>query len=251
MVRLIAVIWLSLLISCKKPESHDLVVFAASSMQIPLESAYRDYHKLTQQTVQFVFAGSSTLARQIALGAPAHIFFTAHPQWIAMLEEHKLAAHVQPCIASNQLVIASLNAHALSPFELTTIGSAKVARIAVGDPAHVPQGVYAKQALNRLELWNQIEDLILPTKDAAAALSYLKSGAVDYALVYESELAQTDGLFVMYRIDPALHDPIQYAAITLTSIHPQAIQFLHFFNNGPYLRAAGFTPCEGKALDVN
>ena len=49
-------------------------------------------------------------------------------------------------------------------------------RLAVGDPAHVPAGFYARQALVNLGWWPAFKDRIAPAPDVRAALAYVERG---------------------------------------------------------------------------
>ena len=52
-------------------------------------------------------------------------------------------------------------------------------RIAIGDPAAVPAGVYAKQYLEKEGLWAAVQARIVPTGSVRAALAAVESGAAD------------------------------------------------------------------------
>jgi molybdate transport system substrate-binding protein len=60
-------------------------------------------------------------------------------------------------------------------------------RIAIGDPAAVPAGVYARQYLEQLDLWSELEPKLVPGASVRAALAAVESGAVDAAIVYRTD----------------------------------------------------------------
>ena len=50
-------------------------------------------------------------------------------------------------------------------------------RFCIGDPAHVPAGLYARQALESSGVWqDDLDDRILPGADARRTLWYLEHG---------------------------------------------------------------------------
>ncbi len=62
------------------------------------------------------------------------------------------------------------------------------ARIALADPAHVPAGIYAKEALTCMGVWDAVQDRVIPTLDVRAALQALAQGGVAASVVYRSDV---------------------------------------------------------------
>ncbi|MHC5066170.1 MAG: molybdate ABC transporter substrate-binding protein, partial [Planctomycetota bacterium] len=118
-------------------------------------------------------ASSSVLANQILNGAPAGLFISAHPQWMDELDKAgKLIPDSRQPLAGNDIVLVA-GSDQLEPFTLiqdTLLADKFTGRIAIGDPEHVPAGRYAREALQALGLWEQIEDRLAPALDARAAL---------------------------------------------------------------------------------
>lgn len=63
-------------------------------------------------------------------------------------------------------------------------------KLAIGTPESVPAGKYAKAALTHENLWNELQNKIVPTKDVRQVLTYVETGNVDAGIVYK-----TDALF--------------------------------------------------------
>ena len=135
-----------------------LVVFAAASMTNALQDVGALWMAAGHGKVVFSFASSSTLAQQIEHGAPAGVFVSADEKWMDDLAKHHgVAAGTRADLVGNSLVLVEPKA-SLKPVVLTrgadlsaVLGPA--GRLAVGDPAHVPAGIYAKQALEKLGMW--------------------------------------------------------------------------------------------------
>jgi molybdate transport system substrate-binding protein len=88
-------------------------------------------------------------------------------------------------VLSNQLVIVAGRAAGnpiRSPGDLERGG-----RIALADPEAVPAGVYARQYLEKLGLWDRVRAQIVPTLDVRAALAAVASGNVDAGFVYSTD----------------------------------------------------------------
>ena len=130
-----------------------VMVFAASSLTDCLQEIGRNWQGAGHEAVQFNFAASSFLARQIEEGAPADIFFSAdEAKMDALAARGLVATNTRSVRLSNSLVV-------VVPLDskLELGGPRALARvpgkIALADPTAVPAGIYAKQWLERLGLW--------------------------------------------------------------------------------------------------
>src|SRR5579872_3773408 len=71
----------------------DVTVFAAASLNDALGDIGKDYQRKTGHAVQFSFAASSSLAKQIEASAYADMFFSADTEWMDYLDNRGLIAH--------------------------------------------------------------------------------------------------------------------------------------------------------------
>ena len=62
-------------------------------------------------------------------------------------------------------------------------------RVAIGDPAGVPAGVYAKEYLTRVGIWTALQPKLVPTGSVRLALAAVEAGSVDAAIVYRTDAA--------------------------------------------------------------
>ncbi|MCZ6709188.1 MAG: molybdate ABC transporter substrate-binding protein, partial [Gammaproteobacteria bacterium] len=136
-----------------------VTVFGAASLSDALTeigNSYRTINVANGHEIRFSFAASSTLARQIEAGAPAAIFASASGRWMDYLQDKTL---IEPAsrvsIISNALVLISPLDSSDEPIRLDNPSSVEfllgsAGRLAMGDPAHVPAGIYTKQALQTL-----------------------------------------------------------------------------------------------------
>lgn len=215
---------------------------AASSVATPLEAIASDFSHAHRTSVRIAYGSSSTLARQIEGGAPAQVFVSAHPLWLDEVHRTRPIRHKR-CVAGNGLALVSLDPAAANPIVDPSIKGT----IAVGDPKHVPQGLYTKQALERLSVWQRLEKQLIPTPDARTSLRYLKARACAYAIVYTSDLQPTDPLTVIQRLDTELHDPIDYQAAVLPGfLEDEATQFVEFMATSTEWARHGFSPCRSR-----
>ncbi len=78
---------LALALSAGTARAGEVTVFAAASTGGALEDLAERYMAAGGGRVRTVFAASSTLAKQIAQGAPADLFLSANPAWMNYLTE--------------------------------------------------------------------------------------------------------------------------------------------------------------------
>jgi molybdate transport system substrate-binding protein len=212
-----------------------LTVFAAASLTESMTEVGTSFERSQGVTVQFSFASSSTLARQIEAGAPASIVALASEDWAEYLASRDLilpGTRVDPI--GNQLVVIapSIDSAALSnPPTAAGIAAALglAGRLALGDPAHVPAGIYAEQALKNLSLWPSVQTRLAPTDNVRAALALVASGEAALGIVYATDAALSPDVRTVATLPATSHAPITYPfAIVRGNDSPEARAFLAF-----------------------
>ena len=175
------------------------------------------------------YAASSTLARQIEAGAAADLFLSASGEWSEYLAQRKLVARQQELLANELVLIvpADSRLEITKPADLT---SPQVRRIALADVASVPAGVYAKQALVKLDLWKQLSDKVTGAADVRQALQFVESGAAAAGIVYATDAAASKRVRVVTRFESGLSEPIRYPLVLLKhgSGNPAAVALFEF-----------------------
>ena len=115
-------------------------------------------------------------------------------------------------IAGNKLVVLS-SSHARNiPQNFTDLLNPIFQPLAVGDPSHVPVGIYARSALQTAGIWGELQAHILPTMDATATIAIVARGEVSVGISYSSELFQRKDLQVAFTFADSLQPNITYSA---------------------------------------
>lgn len=197
-----------------------VTVFAAVSLTDAVKQLAQRYERETGRSLRLSFASSSTLARQIENGAPADLFLSADEEWMRYLDERQLVARgtwVHP-IANRLVLIAPVDRAA--DFDLTKKLSWSSAlgdgRLAVGDPAHVPAGRYAKQALAHYDLWTLAEPRLARAENVRAALALVERGEAPLGIVYATDARASQYVRVLAEFPAESHDPIRYSFAAVT-----------------------------------
>ncbi|MFQ5675531.1 MAG: molybdate ABC transporter substrate-binding protein [bacterium] len=218
--------------------ARPLKVFAAASltsvMPIIAESFQRKFPKAT---LEFNFAASSLLAKQIYQGADADIYLSANDNWIQFLAaRNRIQPDTQAAFLSNELVLITSRTAADRLKNLHDLLSMDIQRIALADWSHVPAGIYAKAALQKAGIWEKIRGKCIPALDVRAALTYVERGDVECGIVYRSDALTANKVvwtnFIGKELQPDIH---YYIAIVQKSTHPLNKAF-HSFLFSPSAR---------------
>ena len=213
--------------------AQDVTVFAAASLSNALEEIAKTYRAKSGSPVKFSFAASSTLAKQIESGAAADIFASADEQWMDYLAERKLIeGATRSSRLSNTLVLVTpatdkRTVDIRPGFDLAgMIGNGK---LATGDPAHVPVGRYAQQALTKLGVWDAVAPKIARTDNVRAALLLVERGEAPFGIVYGTDAAASGKVNIAGTFPADSHPPISYPfAILAKRDRPEVKSFFEF-----------------------
>lgn len=214
--------------SCVLADDDVVLVLAAASTIDAVEAAIAEFSVDGEPRVEVSFAATSVLARQIEEGAPADIMLSASGAWADYVEE-RATADRRVVLVSNQLTLIVPADSKLHEGSLALIGQeGALDRIAIADPASVPAGIYAAEALRNAGLWAAVEARLVPTLDARATLTLVAGGEVSAGLVYATDAAATPRVRVVAQVDPQLHQPIEYPLLLLGSARAEAVRFFEY-----------------------
>ena len=217
--------------------AQKLTVMAAASLTEAMKDVSAQWEQAGHKPLQMSFGASSAMARQIEQGAPANIFASADEKWMDFLVDRNLiASETRKSLLGNEVVLVvpvSKPQHVtIAPgFDLLGMLGAG-GRLAVGNHAHVPVGIYAEQALKKLGMWDAIEPRLARTEDVRAALRFVELGEAPAAIVYATDAAISKGVSVAGIFPPNSHDPVTYPfAIVKTGDNPDARNFMTFLES--------------------
>jgi molybdate transport system substrate-binding protein len=218
----------SLLLAAGHLHATEITVFAAASLTNALTEIGAAHEKATGDRVNFNFAGSNTLARQIEAGAPADMFLSADEAQMNMLSNKGLVVRKsrKDLLGNTLAIVTAKSGPGIS--KVTDLGSPSIRRISVGDPNAVPAGVYAKAYLEKLGLWEILRPKLVPCESVRAALAVVESGNVEAGIVYKTDAATSRNVKVALEIPVSDGPKIVYpVALVSGSRHAGAAeQFL-------------------------
>lgn len=217
------------------PSPAPITVSAAVSLTDALTAIGSDYATAGRGTVRFNFGASNVLARQIAGGAPVDLFISAdEPQMNAVAQAGMVLDGTRIDLLSNQLAVVVPSDRPRTLTSIRDLADPAFKRVAIGDPAAVPAGVYARQYLEKEGLWTAVEPRIVPTGSVRAALAAVESGAADAAIVYRTDARTALRATVAWVVPASAGPRIVYPAAVVTGSRnaSEAKRFLDYLR-GP------------------
>ena len=208
-----------------------ITVSAAISLTEALEEIAAAYARGGGGIVRFNFAGSNVLARQIVNGAPVDVFVSADDVQMDVAQKAgAIDEGTRVNLVGNRLAV-------VAPADRVDVvksgfvkASPAIRRLALGDPAAVPAGRYARAYLEAQKLWSAYEPRIVPMPNVRAALTAVETGAVDAAIVYETDLRASKQAVLAFVVPPDQSPAIVYPAAIVRSSRSrgEAERFLGF-----------------------
>ncbi|SFA91335.1 MULTISPECIES: molybdate ABC transporter substrate-binding protein [unclassified Bacillus (in: firmicutes)] len=200
-------------------KSIELTISAAISLNEALTEIQAEFTKKHPNIhTSLNLAGSGTLQQQIIQGAPVDIFISASSEKFTELEKRDLLIkQSKKNLLSNELVLISNKTSKANFNKFEDLTSPSIKKIAIGTPESVPAGMYARQSLEKLGIWDEVEEKILYAKDVRQVLTYVETGNVDAGIVYMTEAKSSEKVKIITKADPATHDQIIYPSGIINS----------------------------------
>ncbi len=229
-----------LITSCLLPVqvSHaqqQVLVYAAASTSNAVAEIIKQFNQQQSEIkVKSSFASSSTLAKQIIAGAPAQIIISANPSWMDYLQKHQLIDEAsRKNLLNNKLVLISPRKQ---PFSVTmqpqfNLAEKIVTRLCMGDPDHVPVGIYGKQALQAMNWWAAVKSKVVGSKDVRAALALVERGECSAGIVYATDARISKAINIEAEFPASSHQPIVYPIAGVKPLAAATQTVLQFFNS--------------------
>ena len=171
-------------------ESAEILVAAAAS----LKNVYEDelipmfQEQYPGVVVKGTYDSSGKLQTQIEEGLEADVFMSAATkQMTALDEEGMIESDTVTNLLENKIVLI-VPAGSSAGFEKFE-DIEKAESIALGDPASVPAGQYAQEALTSLGIWDKIQDKVSFGTNVTEVLNQVAASSADGGIVYATDAA--------------------------------------------------------------
>jgi molybdate transport system substrate-binding protein len=228
--------------------SHDGIdplVFAAATLKPVLDDVVRAFVAAGGAKVNVAYGPGPMLAKNIADGAPADIFFSADTLWMDWLAEHRLIRDdTRVDVVHNAVVLVQGVGNAAddtggndraaavdSSFPIASIVGA--GPIAMCNPESHPAGRYGRLRLQEAHLWDVIASKVAIVGNPQVAVLMVGRGDATSAVVFATDVRGIGGVRIAGTFPGQAQSPIAYpAAVTAGARHPeQAWHFLMFLRS--------------------
>ncbi|HEX2093928.1 MAG TPA: molybdate ABC transporter substrate-binding protein [Longimicrobiaceae bacterium] len=239
--------WLPLLAltTCGSPPAHQqgpvrLTVSAAASLREALTEIEPLFEARSPGTdLRLNFGASGALRQQIEQGARVDVFVSAAERPMDELTVRGLVdSATRRVLAGNELVLVVPSAEPSPVRSFAELASPRVRRVAIGAPASVPAGEYARETLRSLGIERAVSGKTVYAQNVRQVLAYVESGNVDAGIVYRTDAAVSGRVRVVAAAPPASHRPVTYmVAVVSSTRYPREARALGAFLLGTESRS--------------
>lgn len=219
--------------SADQEETTNILIAAAASLEYSLEDElipmFEEAHP--EITVEGTYDSSGKLQTQIEEGLEADIFFSAATaQMDALTEEGLIKKDTVTDLLENKIVLIAAKGEEENYTSFEDIAKAETP--ALGDPASVPAGQYAQEALTNLGLWEEVSAKASFGTNVTEVLNWVAEGSAQAGIVYATDAATQEGNVTQVAEAPegSLAEPVLYpvAMVENTQHQEEAQLFLDF-----------------------
>ena len=198
------------------------------------------FEETSGHSIKLSFGSTGQLYAQISNGAPYDVFLAADTARPHKAESAGLAVKDSRfTYARGRLVLVSIK-NALFTDGPAYLESGKFARLAIANPKTAPYGLAAKQALDKIGLWHELQHKIVRGNSIAHTYQFVATGNTEAGFVALSQvfsLNATDDKtsYSSWLVPESFHDPIEQQAVLLSRAtdNDAAVAFLRFMQSDP------------------
>ena len=191
----------------------------AANFTAPAEQIVALFQKETGHTVKLSFGASGKFTSQIKEGAPFDVFLAADEKNPKLLEEGGLAvANSRFIYALGKLVLWSAKPGYVDD-KGAVLKSTSYNKLAYADPKLAPYGLAAKETLDALGLWNNVQSKLVTGESITQTYQFAATGNAELAFIALSQITKegkvTEGS--SWVVPANLYNPIRQSAVQLTA----------------------------------
>ena len=205
-------------------------VAAASDLKFALTDLVKSFTQLTGIPVDLQFGSSGNFAQQIQQGLPLDLFLSADEGYVLALAKAGLTQDNGALYATGRIALILPKNSALQlPKNESEARSGlanqlqTIRKFAIANPEHAPYGRAAKEALQNLGLWEQLQPKLVMGDNISQATQFVTSGAAQagitaLSLALAPEVAAQSGRY--WLLPDSLHAPLKQRMVLLKSAQP-------------------------------
>ncbi|MBL4937310.1 molybdate ABC transporter substrate-binding protein [Clostridium sp. YIM B02515] len=196
--------------------------------------------------VQATYDSSGKLQSQIEQGASIDVFMSAAMKQMDELNKKDLIdkdSVVKLLENKIVLIVPVNNEKGISTFQ----DILKADKIAVGDPASVPAGQYAREVLTNLKVWEDVSKKASLGTNVTEVLNWVAEGSVDAGIVYSTDTASNKKVKITAEAPEGTVSKVIYPAGVIKASKnkdssKKLLEFLQSDEAKKVFESYGFTP---------
>ncbi len=225
------------------------VVAVASNFRTPAESLVQVFEEQTGHSVVVTSGSTGTLYAQIVNGAPFDVLLAADAERPGLLVDSGAALpDSRFTYAVGQLVLWSADPEFNGNDCAEVLQQRQFRRLAIANPVTAPYGAAARQVLERLSLWGELDGRLVVGENIAQAMQFVASGNANLGLVARSQIDSYSlpASTCRWTVPQDWHAPIEQQAVQLqrAADNEAAKAFLIFLRGEqarPMISSYGYT----------
>src|SRR3569623_1376595 len=187
---------------------REVAVAAAANLNAVFQTLGPQFQAETGIHPVFSFASTAQLAAQIDNGAPFDVFAGADTEHVAALEKKsRIVPGSRAVYATGILALWIPPDSPVSVSKPADLAQPAVKVIAIAKPELAPYGLAARETLQRLGIWNQVESRIVYADNINMAKQYGSSGNADAVYTAYSLVLKERGRVI--HVDGKMHSHIE------------------------------------------
>lgn len=211
-------------------------VAVAANFAAPAKALIDRFMKTSEHQITLSTGSTGKLYAQIEHGAPFEVFLAADQERPARLEEQGLGVYGSRfTYAVGKLVLWSAQPE-LVDHHGDILKQGDFARLAIANPKLAPYGAAARETLQKLGVWSQVQPKLVMGENIAQTHQFVSTGNAELGFVALSQIQGEDKPTGSYwQVPGSLHTPIRQDAVLLArGKHNEAAkQLLQYLRSEP------------------
>ena len=213
----------------KDKEKVTILLGAAASLTNAITEIEPLFEKESGIDLDLQFSATGPLKEQIRSGAGIDVFMSASSKDMTEMVDEGLVVDDE-VLLTNELILAKAKGS-----DVNSVNDLKgVKFIAIGEPASVPVGKYAVEALTNLGLYDSLKGKFTYAKDVTQVLNWVESGNAEAGFVYYSDFVRSAGkVELVEKVDATKYSKIVYpmGLVKASKFKDEAGEFMEFLKS--------------------
>jgi molybdate transport system substrate-binding protein len=235
--------------------AEEVLVATAANFASAIEALRPIFAAETGHTLVATTGSTGKLYAQIVAGAPFEVLLSADAATPARLEAERLTVDGSRfTYAVGRLVLWSADPELIAGDGAAVLAEGAFRHLAIANPDLAPYGVAARQTLEALGLWDDLQEKLVVGQNIGQAHALAATGAAELGLVALSAVTSPDQPphGSLWQVPQALFAPIRQDAVQLLpgADNPAAAAFLTFLRSpeaAMIIEAYGYAPAADDA----